>query len=216
MFMNTVQVNTVQEVLLSSFAPTHQRFYLADVWERSVARDVALVLGGTGFITLCAFVIIPLPFTPVPVALSTFAVLATGAALGALRGALSAALYMVIGALGAPVFAGGQSGVMIPTFGYVIGFVIAAALVGRLARHRADRKIGTTLATGALGSIVLYLCGVPWLAVSLDIDLGQAIMLGVVPFLIGDALKVLALAGILPSAWRLVDKTRPESKRDRL
>jgi biotin transport system substrate-specific component len=66
-----------------------------------------------------------------------------------------------------------------------------------------------------LGSVVLYLCGVPWLAVSLDIDLGRAIMLGVVPFLIGDALKVLALAGILPSAWRLVDKIRPESNTDR-
>ncbi|MGP9539788.1 biotin transporter BioY [Brachybacterium sp. AOP43-C2-M15] len=183
--------------------------YLADVRRASIARDAVLVLGGTAFITLSAFVVVPLPFTPVPIALSTFAVLATGASLGALRGALSAGLYLVIGALGAPIFSDGQSGVSFPTFGYVVGFVIAAAVVGQLARRRADRRVGTTLAMGALGSITLYVCGVPWLAASLGVGLGQAVMLGVVPFLLGDALKVLALSALLPTAWRLVDRISP-------
>lgn len=185
--------------------------YLADLWQASMVRDAVLVLSGTAFITLAALVIIPLPFTPVPIALSTLAVLTTGAALGPLRGALSATLYLVIGALGAPIFSNGQSGVVFPTFGYVVGFVIAAFVAGQLARKKADRKVSTTLALGAAGSIVLYLCGVPWLAFSLGISLSEAVMLGVVPFLIGDTLKVLALAALLPSAWRVVSLIDPKN-----
>lgn len=196
---------------MSSPALAAQGNYLVDVRPASRALDALLVLGGTAFITLSAFVTIPLPFTPVPIALSTFAVLATGASLGARRGALSAGLYLVIGALGAPVFSGGQSGVAFPTFGYVIGFVLAAAIVGRLARRGADRRVGTTLAMGALGSLVLYVCGVPWLAVSLGVGLGQAVTLGVVPFLLGDALKVLALSMLLPTAWKVVGRIAPEA-----
>ncbi|RXW33531.1 biotin transporter BioY [Propioniciclava flava] len=186
--------------------------YLATARDASLVADIALVLGGTALITASAFVIVPLPFTPVPIALSTFTVMATGAALGPLRGTLSAALYVLIGMLGAPVFANGHSGVAFPTFGYLIGYVIAAWVVGQLARHQADRRVGTTLALGALGTLILYACGVPWLAVSLGIDLGMAIQLGVVPFLIGDTLKVLALAGLLPSLWRLVARIRPDDR----
>ncbi|GMA26972.1 biotin transporter BioY [Arenivirga flava] len=141
-----------------------------------------------------------------PIALSTLAVLVTGASLGPLRGALSAALYLGLGAFGAPIFANGQSGVGFPTFGYVVGFVVAAFVAGQLARRGADRRVVSTLALGALGSLVLYACGVPWLALSLGVDLGEALALGVYPFLIGDALKVLALAALLPSAWRLVGR----------
>ncbi|GAA2920223.1 biotin transport system substrate-specific component [Microbacterium keratanolyticum] len=187
------------------------RHYLADAWGGAWARDVALVLAGTALITLSAFAIVPLPFTPVPITLATLGVMATGAALGPARGAASALLYLAIGALGAPVFAGGASGVLLPTFGYIVGYVVAAFIVGQLARRRADRRVLTTLALGAIGTLSLYLCGVPWLAFSLQIDLGQAVLLGVVPFLIGDALKVLALSGMLPAAWRLV--ARVEGRR---
>ena len=196
---------------MSSHALVTPRVYLVDVWRASVARDALLVLGGTAFIALCALVIIPLPFTPVPIALSTFAVLVTSASLGSLRGGLSAGLYLLIGAMGAPIFSGGQSGVMFPTFGYVVGFVAASVVVGELARHRADRTVITTVALGALGTLVLYVCGVPWLAVSLGIDLGQAVMLGVVPFLAGDAVKVLALSALMPSAWRFANRIKPEA-----
>jgi len=189
---------------MTSYVSPTPRIYLADVIPGALLRDIVLVLSGTIFITVSAFVVIPLPFTPVPIALSTFAVMATGAALGSLRGSLSALLYLLIGVAGAPVFSGGQSGILFPTFGYVIGFVISAIVVGQLARIRADRHVGTALALGALGTLVLYVCGVPWLAVALGMDLGQAILLGVVPFLLGDALKVVVLSGLLPTLWRIV------------
>src|SRR5690606_32756472 len=187
---------------LAPAALPRPRVHLADALPGRLARDVVLVLAGTALIVLAAPLTIPLPFTPVPIALSTFAVFVVGASLGPLRGVLSAGLYLALGAAGAPVFSGGQSGVAFPTFGYVIGFVIAAALVGRLASHRADRHVPGALALGALGTLVMYACGVPWLAVSLGVGLREAIVLGVLPFLIGDAVKVLALAGLLPSLWR--------------
>lgn len=189
---------------MTTVAATPSRRYLAVPGGQSLVRDVALVLGGTLFLTIAAFVAVPLPFTPVPVSLATFAVLATGASLGPLRGALSAGVYLLMGALGAPVFAGGQSGVLLPTLGYVIGYVLAAAVVGGFARRGADRRVGPTLALAAAGSAIVYLCGAPWLAASLGIDLGQALQLGVVPFLIGDALKIVLLGAVLPTAWRLV------------
>lgn len=184
------------------FSPPHR--YLADIWAGAGVRNVALVVSGTALITLSAFAIVPLPFTPVPITLATLGVMVTGAALGPARGAASALLYLLVGALGAPVFAGGSSGVLLPTFGYVIGYVVAAFIVGQLARRRADRRVLTTLALGVVGTLSLYALGVPWLALALRIDLGQALLLGVVPFLLGDALKVLALSGMLPGAWRLV------------
>lgn len=199
---------------MSTPAIAQPRTYLASHREASLAADAVLVLGGTSVITASAFVTIPLPFTPVPLALSTFAVMATGAALGPLRGSLSAALYVVLGVLGAPVFSSGQSGFLFPTFGYVVGYVLAAAIVGQLAKHQADRRVGSTLALGALGTLALYACGVPWLMVSLGIDLGRALQFGVLPFLIGDTLKVLALAGLLPSLWRLVARVRPDDRED--
>lgn len=180
------------------------RPYLVDRWPRTVARDTALVLSGTLLIALSALVTIPLPFTPVPIALSTFSVLLAGAALGSLRGALSSLLYLILGAAGAPIFSHGQSGVAFPTFGYIVGFVIAAAVVGRLARQGADRKVLSTLLLGSVGTVMLYVCGVPWLALSLGVDLGTAVMLGVVPFVIGDAVKILALSAVLPGAWKLL------------
>lgn len=189
---------------MTASAISRPRVYLADALAGSLARDAVLVLSGTAFITLSAFAIVPLPFTPVPITLATLGVMVTGAALGPARGALSAMLYLLIGVAGAPVFANGQSGLLFPTFGYVVGYVVAAATVGLLARRRADRRVGSTLALGALGTLTLYAFGVPWLAVSLGVDLWQAVLLGAVPFLVGDTLKILVLGGLLPSAWRVV------------
>jgi len=196
---------------MTSYVSPTPRLYLADAIPGTLLRDIVLVLSGTMVITVSAFVTIPLPFTPVPIALSTFAVMATGAALGSLRGSLSALLYLLIGVAGAPVFSGGQSGILFPTFGYVIGFVISAIVVGQLARIRADRRVGTALGLGALGTLVLYGCGVPWLAVALGVDLGQAVLLGVVPFLLGDALKVVVLSGLLSTLWRIVGRVQVDS-----
>lgn len=188
--------------------------YLADMGRRSLARDAVLVVAATALIAVSAQLVIPLPFTPVPITLATLTVMASGAALGPLRGTLSAGLYLLIGALGAPVFSHGQSGVLLPTFGYIVGYVIAALVVGQLARRQADRRVGPAVGLAVLGTLALYVFGVPWLAVSLHIPIGDAIVLGVLPFLIGDALKIVVLSILLPSWWRLTDATRTRMRNE--
>src|SRR3954467_3245587 len=121
--------------LVSASPPT-----LGDVVPGGLVRDVALVVGGTLFVALSALVQVPLPFTPVPLSLQTFAVLLTGAALGSRRGSLSMALYLLVGLAGVPWFAAHHSGWAFASFGYVVGFVAAAWLVGRLAEAGGARE----------------------------------------------------------------------------
>jgi biotin transport system substrate-specific component len=167
-------------------------------------RDTALVLGGAAFIGLLAQFAIPLGFTPVPLTLGTFAVLLTGAALGPLRGLLSTGVYLLAGMAGVPWFAGHASGYGFASFGYLIGFVLAAGLVGWLARHGADRTPVRTALTMVLGNVVIYAVGVSYLIASTGMDLRTGLDKGMVPFLVGDGLKILAAAGLLPGAWALV------------
>lgn len=190
----------------ASVAPSRPALVLADLVPGARVRDVALTLAGTAFITVAGYIAIPLPFTPVPLSLATFAVLLTGAALGPARGATSALLYLVLGVVGVPLFAGGNAGWAFSSFGYIVGYVIAALLVGSLARRRADRTVLSTIGLAGLGSLTIYACGVPWLAGFVGVDLATAITLGVAPFLIGDAIKIVAMAGLLPGTWRLVDR----------
>lgn len=191
---------------MTSLAPTARPLVLADLVAGSRLRDVALVAGGAGFVGLSAQVAVPLPFTPVPLTLQTFAVLLAGAALGWQRAVPSMVLYLGVGAAGVPWFAAGTSGTAAPSFGYIVGFVLAAAVVGRLAGSGADRTPLRTFALMALGSAVIYLVGVPWLAASLGVGPTEAVALGLTPFLVGDAIKALVAAGLLPGAWRLVGR----------
>ena len=108
-----------------------------------------------------------------------------------------------------PWFAAGSAGYVGATFGYVAGFVPAAALVGALAARGADRRPLRMLATMVAGEAVVYAVGVPWLAISLHVGLERAIVLGMLPFLPGDALKALAAAGLLPSTWKLLGRSGP-------
>jgi biotin transport system substrate-specific component len=176
---------------------------LADLVPGGLLRDLALVAGSAAFVGLSAQVAIPLPFTPVPLSLQTFAVLLSAAALGPARAAAGMLLYLGAGMAGVPWFSQQTSGWGFPSFGYVIGFVLAAALVGVLARRGADRSVLGTAATMVAGNLVIYAVGVPYLAAALQVDLWQAIALGAVPFLIGDALKIVLAAGLLPAAWKL-------------
>jgi biotin transport system substrate-specific component len=171
-----------------------------------LARDLALVAAGAGFIGLLSQWSVPLPGTPVPLTLGTFAVLLTGASLGWLRALLSVGTYLVAGGLGVNWFAGHADGWGGATFGYVIGFVAAATLVGWLAQRGGDRTVVRTAVTMVLGNVVIYAVGVPWLMGSTGMDLATALDKGVVPFLLGDGLKVLAAAGLFPAAWALVKR----------
>ena len=184
-------------------APARRRV-LADLLPGSLVRDVLLIAAGAVLTGVAAQIAIPLPFTPVPITLQTFTVLLTGAALGPARGTASMLLYLAVGSLGVPWFAQGQSGFGGPTFGYVIGFVVAAAIAGALARRGVDRNVLGTIGLMIVGNLVIYAIGVSWLMVSLGMDLSQGLEAGMTPFLIGDGLKILLAAGLLPGTWRLV------------
>ncbi len=177
------------------------------VLTRSRAVSVLLVVGAAALTALAAQWVIPLPFTPVPITGQTFAVLLTGAALGMKLGAAGQALYVGAGALGIGVFAGGRGGwdvVTGATAGYLIGFVVAAGLVGYMAERRQDRTFSTMFTAFVLGSAVIYLFGVVGLMIVADMGLNEAIVAGVVPFVIGDIIKAAAAGVLLPGAWRLV------------
>lgn len=181
----------------------HRGHVLADLVPGGLLRDLALVVGSAAFVGVSAQVAIPLPFTPVPLSLQTFAVLLSAAAIGPARAATGMLLYLGAGMAGVPWFSQQTSGWGFPSFGYVIGFVLAAVLVGVLARRGADRSIPGTAGTMIAGNLVIYAVGVPYLAVAIGVDLPRAIGLGVLPFLAGDLLKIVLAAGLLPAAWRI-------------
>ena len=181
---------------------------LGDVIPGGLVRSIALVVGGAVFVGLTAQVAIPLPFTPVPLTLQTFSVLLGGAALGSVRGALSMALYLLAGVAGVPWFANQQSGWAFASFGYIVGFVAAAWLVGRLAERGADRRVVPTIGMMALGNVVIYVFGVAGLMLLADLPFSTALAKGVLPFLIGDVIKILLAAGLLPGTWKLINSRR--------
>ncbi len=191
---------------MSVAAVSRPRAVLADLVPGALVRDALLVIAGAGLTGLTAQIAFPIPGSPVPVTGQTFGALLVGAALGWRRGAASMALYFVAGLIGVPWFAHGVSGWAGATTGYLIGFVVAGALVGALAARGGDRTILRTAGTMAIGNLVIYAVGVPWLMIAAHMSLPAASSAGVVPFLLGDALKIALAAGLLPSAWALVNR----------
>jgi biotin transport system substrate-specific component len=181
---------------------------LADVIPGGLVRNIALVLGGAGFVGVTAQLAVPLPFTPVPLSLQTFSVLLTVAVLGSTRGLLSMAVYALAGMAGVPWFSQHQSGWTFASFGYVVGFLLAALVVGHLAARGADRTPLRAVGLLVLGNLAIYACGVPGLMLFADLSLPVALAKGVVPFLIGDAIKIALAAALLPATWKLVNARR--------
>lgn len=183
------------------------RLVLADLVPGALVRDATLVVGGAGLVGLSAQFSIAIPqLSPVPFTLQTLTVLIAGAALGPARGLLSMLVYLLVGMAGVPWFAGHASGWGFASFGYLLGFVAAAGLVGELARRRADRHIVTTALLMVAGTAFIYLFGATWLAADLHLSASAAWRLGVRPFLITDLVKMAVAAFLLPGAWRLVDR----------
>lgn len=189
-------------------AVARPRSVLADVIPGALTRDAVLVVLGAAFTGVCAQLSFHIPGTPVPVTGQTFAVLVSGAALGWRRGLLALLLYMVAGVGGVPWFAHHASGYVGATFGYILGFIVAATVVGAVAALGGDRTVARTVGTMLLGTLIIYAVGASWLGASLHLPAAKALELGVRPFLVGDALKVLLAAGLLPIAWRLVGDRR--------
>ena len=166
-----------------------------------------LVIGFALLTAACAQIRIPLGFTPVPITGQTFAVLLTGAVLGSRAGAASQFLYIALGAIGLPFYAGGSGGwetATGATAGYLVGFVVAAYVVGYLAEHRQDRRFSTSTGAFLTGNLIIYLLGVAWLMYTLSLDLATGVEKGMAPFIIGDTIKILLAAGVMPAAWKLV------------
>ena len=176
---------------------------------RAISREAGLILSGTLAIALIGQLSIPLPFTPVPITLGNFAALAVGAVLGSRRGAASALLLAGLAAAGAPVLSGWSSGIG-ATFGYVLGYALVADLSGRAARLWAAtpekallRRTLVTFGAMLLASAVIYIPGLIWLKIATGASWGMTLGLGLLPFIVGDLIKVMAATALLPLRGRL-------------
>lgn len=170
--------------------------------------NALLVVGASLLTALAAQIEIRLPWTPVPITGQSFAVLLSGAVLGARRAFLAQLLYVAEGALGLPVFAGGAAGIaklMGPTGGYLAAFPFAAFVTGWLASRGWDRRFATMLAALLLGSAVIFGFGLIGLSRFLPAD--QLLATGLLPFLPGDLIKSTLAALAFPAAWRWVRRT---------
>jgi biotin transport system substrate-specific component len=172
-------------------------------------RHIALILAGTILIALAAQVSIPVPGSPVPITGQTFGVLLSAGALGFRRGIAATLLYLILGIVGLPVFAHGSHGTEIilgATGGYLVGFVLAAAVVGRLAELGWDRNLLGAIGAMLIGSVLIYAIGVPWLMAVARFDLATALDKGMIPYLVGDAIKLALAAAAFPVAWWVVGR----------
>ncbi len=169
---------------------------------RSIATDVVLVAAGAALTAVAAQITVPL--WPVPITGQTLAVLIVGSSLGALRGSLSMVLYAVLGIIGLPVFSDQTHGLSIvlgPTGGYIVGFIVSAALTGWLAQRNWDHRILGAITSFAAGTLVTFAIGIPWLAVVLHLDVDQALAAGLYPFIVGGIIKALLAAVFIRLAW---------------
>jgi biotin transport system substrate-specific component len=176
-------------------------------WVRSAVLVVAFSL----LIALAAQAAVPLPFTPVPLTMQTFAVLLTGALLGSRLGALALIAYLIEGAMGLPFFragAGGFQHILGPTGGYLLAFPAAAFLTGLLAERGWDRRYLPAAAAMLLGSLVILAVGCAWLTVYMG-SASAAFKAGVAPFIVGDILKIALAAAALPTGWAILRRTGP-------
>jgi biotin transport system substrate-specific component len=165
-----------------------------------------------------------LPFTPVPITGQTLGVLLVGAAYGPGLGAATVGLYLAAAVVGLPVLARNVEGghdigvhVLGPAFasaGYLWGFLLAAALVGWLARLGWDRSFRSSVSAMFFGELVIYACGIPWLMHVLGVDVQTALTFGLYPFVVGDTIKLLLAAGALPLAWAAIRRFRPGEEPD--
>jgi biotin transport system substrate-specific component len=182
---------------------------LADVAmpRAGVLRNALLIAAASLLTALAARIAIPVPWSPVPLTGQTFAVLLSGAVLGARRAFLAQTLYLAGGAIGLPVFAGGATGFAIfagPTGGYLLAFPFAAALVGALAQRGWDRRFVTMLAAMLLGSTVIFALGL--IQLSRFVPQAQLLAAGLLPFLPGDVVKGVLAALAFPFAWRFANE----------
>ena len=177
---------------------------------RSAVNDFALIVSGVVLTAYAAQLVIPM--WPVPFTAQTFAVLLVGSVLGATRGAISLIAYFSMGAVGLPVFSAGTSLSFGPTFGYLVGFVAAASVVGWLSERGWHKSVTGVIGSFTIANAIIYLFGLPWLAFVLGNlgvanDIAAVATAGLVPFIVGDVLKMILAAALLPLAWKFFGKS---------
>ena len=169
------------------------------------SRTVGLVVAFSLLTALAAQVVIPIG--PVPITGQTFAVLLTGALLGSRLGAMAMIAYLIEGASGLPFFHGGNGGIQVilgPTGGYLVAFPAAAFITGAFAEHGWDKRFLSAAAAMAIGSVLILLSGWAWLSQFMPAVV--AFRLGVMKFFIGDVIKIVLAAAVLPSGWMLLKR----------
>ena len=174
-----------------------------------IIREIVLVVTGSILIAFAAQFYFPLPFSPVPITGQTFAVLLLAALYGHNRGGLTVLTYLILGIAGRPVFASGTFGIATiigPTGGYLVGFLPAAYIVGFLSKKGWDRKVWTTATSMIIGNVVIYLVGTTWLSRFVGWD--NVLQTGLIPFLIGDGAKIVLATLLLPTGWKLINRSR--------
>ena len=177
------------------------RLSLAAGISHPISRGFLVAVAASAFVALCAHISIPLPFTPVPLTMQTFAVILLGTLMGPVAGFAAMVLYLAEGLAGMPVFsphgAGGAAQLFGPTGGYLLSYPLAAAASGgivRLLRQSLPSYV-STVAGGLLASALILTLGAAWVSTSLHLSLPVAWHLAILPFLPGEALKVAAVAG---------------------
>ena len=173
--------------------------------EKETFKNILLVLGGVAFLSIMSQVLIPLPYTPVPISLGTFGVTLMALLYGRKLGTATILSYVVAGSLGAPIFAGGKAGSLFsPTGGYILGYIIAVVILGYLADRGVTKSYVKTILSLILSSAIILTLGS--LVLSLFVPGKNAFMIGVLPFLPGDALKSTTVTLLLPTLWKFIPK----------
>lgn len=173
--------------------------------EKETFKNILLVLGGVAFLSIMSQVLIPLPYTPVPISLGTFGVTLMALLYGRKLGTATIFSYVAAGSLGAPIFAGGKAGSLFsPTGGYILGYIVATIILGYLADRGVTKSYVKTILSLMLSSAIILTLGS--LVLSLFVPGKNAFMIGVLPFLPGDALKSTTTTLLLPTLWKFIPK----------
>jgi biotin transport system substrate-specific component len=173
------------------------------------ATKIALVAGGVAFLALMAQIAVPVPGSPVPVTGQTLGALLLGSAYGASLGFTTFATYLLVGFLGAPVFASGTHGlsrITGATGGYLVGMLLASLLTGYLAGRKWDQRIRTVIPTMLLGDLVIFSAGLFWLHHSIHASWATTFKFGFTPFILGEVIKIAIASTTMPTLWRFVPK----------
>ena len=175
----------------------------------TVTTKIALVVGGVTFLWVMAQISVPVPGSPVPVTGQTLGALLLGSAYGASLGFTTFASYLIVGFLGAPVFASGAHGlsrVTGATGGYLVGMLIASLITGYLAGRKWDQKVLTVIPTMLIGDVIIFTAGLFWLHHSIHANWATTFKLGLTPFVLGEVIKIAIASTAMPTLWRFVPK----------